>query len=146
MVPLPSIQSKWYSDDKKNLYLEERYRLYETMIAKAGARELLGMNTSLIYGSFSYRIEGELMELDGLWISNEDAFIFYLENEEIYLLKKFAYEEIQILEQKISIVSMTKKLILKFKNKESYTLLVANGEAKVFANSVNERIQKVSQD
>ncbi|AHI56293.1 hypothetical protein ACP0AK_06790 [Listeria ivanovii] len=120
--------------------------MYETMIAKAGARELLGMNTSLIYGSFSYRIEGELMELDGLWISNEDAFIFYLENEEIYLLKKFAYEEIQILEQKISIVSMTKKLILKFKNKESYTLLVANGEAKVFANSVNERIQKVSQD
>ncbi|EFR96563.1 conserved hypothetical protein, partial [Listeria ivanovii FSL F6-596] len=31
-------------------------------------------------------------------------------------------------------------------NKECYTLLVANGEAKIFANSVNERIQKVSQD
>ncbi|ECL8007335.1 TPA: hypothetical protein LWO28_002568 [Listeria innocua] len=116
--------------------------MYETMIAKAAARELLGMDTSLIYGSFSYVMEGELMDLTGLWISNEDVFIFYLENEDVYLLKKFAYEEIELLEQKVSIISMTKKLILHLKNSEKYTLLVANGEAKVFAAKVNERIKK----
>ncbi|EHO3276756.1 TPA: hypothetical protein PXB02_001442 [Listeria innocua] len=116
--------------------------MYETMIAKAGARELLGMDTSLIYGSFSYVVEDELMDLTGLWISNEDVFIFYLENEDVYLLKKFAYEDIELLEQKVSIISMTKKLILHLKNSEKYTLLVANGEAKVFAAKVNERIKK----
>ncbi|EQC0624381.1 TPA: hypothetical protein ACSKM3_002450, partial [Listeria monocytogenes] len=41
-------------------------------------------------------------------------------------------------------LSMTKKLILHLNNKESYTLLVANGEAKVFTARVNERIEKVS--
>ncbi|EFS02859.1 hypothetical protein [Listeria seeligeri] len=119
--------------------------MYETIIAKAGARGLLGMDTSLIYGSFSYKMEDELMDLDGLWISNEDAFIFYLENDDVYLLKRFAYENIQILEQKVSIISMTKKLVLLLKNKESFTMLVANGEAKAFVNRANERIQKVSQ-
>lgn len=126
--------------------MKERNALYETMIAKASTHELLGMNTSLIYGSFTYSVEGELMDLTGLWISNEDAFIFYLENEDVYLLKKFAYKDIEVLEQKISIMSMTKKLILRFKNKESYTLLVANGEANVFASRVNERIEKVRLD
>ncbi|MBC1628417.1 hypothetical protein HB952_11155 [Listeria welshimeri] len=120
--------------------------MYETMIAKASTHELLGMNTSLIYGSFTYSVEGELMDLTGLWISNEDAFIFYLENEVVYLLKKFAYKDIEAIEQKISIMSMTKKLILRFKNKESYTLLVANGEANVFTSRVNERIEKVRLD
>lgn len=126
--------------------MKERNALYETMIAKASTHELLYMNTSLIYGSFTYSVEGELMDLTGLWISNEDAFIFYLENEDVYLLKKFAYKDIEALEQKISIMSMTKKLILRFKNKESYTLLVANGEANVFASRVNERIEKVRLD
>lgn len=126
--------------------MKERNALYETMIAKASTHELLGMNTSLIYGSFTYSVEGELMDLTGLWISNEDAFIFYLENEDVYLLKKFAYKDIEALEQKISIMSMTKKLILRFNNKESYTLLVANGEANVFASRVNERIEKVRLD
>lgn len=51
---------------------------------------------------------------------------------------------IDSLEQKVSILSMTKKLILHLNNKESYTLLVANGEAKLFAARVNERIEKVS--
>ncbi|EDP7542963.1 hypothetical protein G0Q29_002862 [Listeria monocytogenes] len=118
--------------------------MYESMIAKAGARELLGMDTSLIYGSFAYKMEGEWMDLTGLWISNADALIFYLENEDVYLLKKFAYERIEKVEQKVSILSMTKKLILHLNNKESYTLLVANGEAKVFAARVNGRIEKVS--
>lgn len=126
--------------------MKERNALYETMIAKASTHELLDMTTSLIYGSFTYSVEGELMDLTGLWISNEDAFIFYLENEDIYLLKKFAYKDIEALEQKISIMSMTKKLILRFNNKESYTLLVANGEANVFASRVNERIEKVRLD
>lgn len=144
MVPLQSIRSKWYSYYTKNAYVEGRKFLYETMIAKAGVRELLGIDTSLIYGAFTYKMEGEWMDLTGLWISNEDALIFYLENEDVYLLKKFAYETIDHLEQKVSILSMTKKLILHFKNKESYTLLVANGEAKVFAARVNERIEKVS--
>lgn len=126
--------------------MKERNALYETMIAKASTHELLGMNTSLIYGSFTYSVEGELMDLTGLWISNEDAFIFYLENEVVYLLKKFAYKDIEAIEQKISIMSMTKKLILRFKNKESYTLLVANGEANVFTSRVNERIEKVRLD
>ncbi|HAC1192818.1 TPA: hypothetical protein ACGRIC_002958, partial [Listeria monocytogenes] len=84
--------------------------MYETMIAKAGVRELLGMDTSLIYGSFAYEMEDEWMDLTGLWISNENALIFYLENEDVYLLKKFAYEMIDSLEQKVSIISMTKKL------------------------------------
>ncbi|EHD5881898.1 hypothetical protein V5454_002248 [Listeria monocytogenes] len=118
--------------------------MYQTMIAKAGVRELLGMDTSLIYGSFAYEMEDEWMDLTGLWISNENALIFYLENEDVYLLKKFAYEMIDSLEQKVSILSMTKKLILHLNNKESYTLLVANGEAKLFAARVNERIEKVS--
>ncbi|MBC2250261.1 hypothetical protein HCB49_09695 [Listeria sp. FSL L7-0123] len=118
--------------------------MYETMIAKASVRELLGMDTSLLYGSFAYKMDGELLDLTGLWISNEDALIFYLENEEVYLLKKFAYEGIVALEQKVSLLAMTKKLILHLKNKDSYTLLVANGEAKVFAAKVNERIEKVS--
>lgn len=126
--------------------MKERNALYETMIAKASTHELFDMNTSLIYGSFTYSVEGELMDLTGLWISNEDAFIFYLENEDVYLLKKFAYKDIEALEQKISIMSMTKKLILRFKNKESYTLLLANGEANVFASRVNERIEKVRLD
>ncbi|EAH1828837.1 hypothetical protein D4772_16065, partial [Listeria monocytogenes] len=65
--------------------------MYETMIAKAGVRALLGMDTSLIYGSFAYEMEDEWMDLTGLWISNENALIFYLENEDVYLLKKFAY-------------------------------------------------------
>lgn len=112
------------------------------MIAKAGVRELLGMDTSLIYGSFAYEMEDEWMDLTGLWISNENALIFYLENEDVYLLKKFAYEMIDSLEQKVSILSMTKKLILHLNNKESYTLLVANGEAKLFAARVNERDRK----
>ncbi|EAF0037747.1 hypothetical protein CDL75_14940, partial [Listeria monocytogenes] len=73
--------------------------MYETMIAKAGVRELLGMDTSLIYGSFAYEMEDEWMDLTGLWISNENALIFYLENEDVYLLKKFAYEMIDSLEQ-----------------------------------------------
>lgn len=124
--------------------MEGRKILYETMIAKAGVRELLGMDTSLIYGSFAYEMEDEWMDLTGLWISNENALIFYLENEDVYLLKKFAYEMIDSLEQKVSILSMTKKLILHLNNKESYTLLVANGEAKLFAARVNERIEKVS--
>ncbi|MCD2248549.1 hypothetical protein LAX74_009375 [Listeria marthii] len=118
--------------------------MYETIIAKAGARGLLGMDTSLIYGSFTYKMEGELLDLTGLWISNDDALIFYLENDEVYLLKKFTYEHIVVLEQKVSLMAMTKKLILRLKNKESYSLLVANGEAKVFAARVNERIEKVS--
>lgn len=80
------------------------------MIAKAGVRELLGMDTSLIYGSFAYEMEDEWMDLTGLWISNENALIFYLENEDVYLLKKFAYEMIDSLEQKVSILSMTKKI------------------------------------
>lgn len=112
------------------------------MIAKAGVRELLGMDTSLIYGSFAYEMEDEWMDLTGLWISNENALIFYLENEDVYLLKKFAYEMIDSLEQKVSIISMTKKLILHLNNKESYTLLVANGEAKLFAARVNEAHRK----
>ncbi|MBC1999491.1 hypothetical protein [Listeria marthii] len=118
--------------------------MYETMIAKASVRELLGMDTSLIYGSFTYKMDGELLDLTGLWISNDDALIFYLENEEVYLLRKFAYEDIKDLEQKVSFLAMTKKLILHLKNKESYTLLVVNGEAKVFAAKVKERIEKVS--
>lgn len=126
--------------------MKERNALYETMIAKASTHELLDVNTSLIYGSFTYSVEGELMDLTGLWISNEDAFIFYLENEDVYLLKKFAYKDIEAIEQKISIMSMTQKLILRFNNKESYTLLVANGEANVFASRVNERIEKVRLD
>lgn len=126
------------------MYVEGRKILYETMIAKAGVRALLGMDTSLIYGSFAYEMEDEWMDLTGLWISNENALIFYLENEDVYLLKKFAYEMIDSLEQKVSILSMTKKLILHLNNKESYTLLVANGEAKLFAARVNERIEKVS--
>lgn len=89
------------------------------MIAKAGVRALLGMDTSLIYGSFAYEMEDEWMDLTGLWISNENALIFYLENEDVYLLKKFAYEMIDSLEQKVSILSMTKKLILHLNNKEA---------------------------
>lgn len=144
MALLQCIQSKWYSESTKNAYEEERNILYETMIAKASVRELLRMDTSLIYGSFAYKMDGELLDLTGLWISNEDALIFYLENEEVYLLKKFAYEDIVALEQKVSLLAMTKKLILRLKNKDSYTLLVANGEAKVFAAKVKERIEKVS--
>ncbi len=35
---------------------------------------------------------------------------FYLENEDVYLLKKFDYERIEKVEQKVSILSMTKKI------------------------------------
>ncbi|MBC6296990.1 hypothetical protein HCJ45_07730 [Listeria sp. FSL L7-1517] len=118
--------------------------MYETMIAKATSHALLGIDSHLVYGSFTYHIEGESMDLDGLWISNEDALIFYLENDDVYLMTKIAYVDMHKLEHKVSIISMTKKLILRLKNKENYTLLVAHGEAKGFADCVNKRIQKVS--
>lgn len=68
------------------------------MIVKVGVCEFFGMDISLIYGLFVYKMEGEWMDLMGFWILNVDVLIFYLENEDVYLLKKFDYERIEKVE------------------------------------------------
>lgn len=117
--------------------------LYKSMIQKALLNDLIEPASVPLYGSFSFQVENELVQLNGLWLAGTSGITFFSDTEDYYVNKTFPYKDIRSCSKKVSLLAMSPKIELSLLDGTSYTMLVEQEDAKRFVQAISDRLQNV---